>query len=331
MPQIAKPLTLDDLPAPSSGEVGWPWTEQSEPVNDRMPDGSEYPRISIVTPSYNQGQFIEETIRSVLLQGYPNLEYIIIDGGSTDETLEIIKKYEPWLAYWESKPDSGPASAINKGIQKCTGEWFNWLNSDDLLLPKSLLTLVDIAKIVPTANWISGGRLDLTKDGQPAGFSIPWLTDPMMIAFDRVYLPQDATFMRLEFLREASIELSESLQNVFDRLFHFQLSKIETPLLTNVMFSMMRWHKAQRTANKNLRSQESLNYLEPYLQPDSLLKKLVFRLAKTRYDSTIRALIAFCLTLGFPASAKKWTCCCYVPVDYEFVVAPAHKWILSGK
>jgi glycosyltransferase involved in cell wall biosynthesis len=101
------------------------------------------PKISIVTPSYNQGQFIEETIKSVLSQDYPNLEFIVIDGGSTDNTLKIIKKYERHLTYWVSEPDNGQAHAINKGIQKCTGEIFNWLNSDDYLEPGSLFKIAD--------------------------------------------------------------------------------------------------------------------------------------------------------------------------------------------
>ena len=94
--------------------------------------------VSIVTPSYNQGQFIEETIRSVLLQGYPQLEYIIIDGGSTDGALDVIRKYERWLTHWERKKDRGQAHAINKGFVLSTGEIFNWINSDDLLAEASL-------------------------------------------------------------------------------------------------------------------------------------------------------------------------------------------------
>lgn len=96
------------------------------------------PKISIVTPSFNQGNFIEETITSVLNQNYPNLEYIIIDGGSTDNTIEVIKKYENHLTYWVSEPDQGQSHAINKGLQKCTGQVFNWLNSDDFLEPGAL-------------------------------------------------------------------------------------------------------------------------------------------------------------------------------------------------
>ncbi len=97
-----------------------------------------FPLISIVTPTYNQGCFIEETIQSVLNQQYSNLEYIIIDGGSIDNTVEIIKKYEKHLTYWVSEKDNGQANAINKGLKICTGKIFNWLNSDDYLEPGAL-------------------------------------------------------------------------------------------------------------------------------------------------------------------------------------------------
>lgn len=93
--------------------------------------GAVWPKISIVTPSFNQGPFLEKTIRSVLLQGYPNLEYIIIDGSSTDNSVEIIKKYESWLTYWVSEKDRGQSHAINKGFEHATGDLLGWLNSDD--------------------------------------------------------------------------------------------------------------------------------------------------------------------------------------------------------
>lgn len=104
-----------------------------------------YPKISIVTPSFNQAVYLEETILSILNQNYPNLEYIIIDGGSSDGSLEIIKKYEYALKYWVSEPDQGQVDAINKGLKYCTGDIFNWINSDDYLEPKALY---EIAK-----NW----------------------------------------------------------------------------------------------------------------------------------------------------------------------------------
>lgn len=133
--------TLSELPPASSDRTGWPWTTAPDPLPETQPDGSPWPSISIVTPSYNQGAYIEETIRSVLLQGYPNLEYVVMDGGSTDETAAILETYDAWITHWESKPDDGQADAINQGVQRCTGQIFNWINSDDILHPGALATL----------------------------------------------------------------------------------------------------------------------------------------------------------------------------------------------
>ena len=130
-----RPL-LKDLP--ETGKCGWPWSVEAPQVPQLRPDGSPWPRISVVTPSYNQGTFIEETIRSVLLQGYPNLEYVVIDGGSTDQTVDVIRRYQKWLTYWVSEKDRGQSHAINKGLARVTGDLFNWINSDDLLLPGTL-------------------------------------------------------------------------------------------------------------------------------------------------------------------------------------------------
>jgi hypothetical protein len=102
--------------------------------------GGAAPRITVVTPSFNQGQFIEETIRSILLQGYPNLEYFVLDGGSKDGSVEIIKRYERWLTYWVSERDGGQSAAINRGLRMGTGSHATWINSDDMLCQSALYT-----------------------------------------------------------------------------------------------------------------------------------------------------------------------------------------------
>jgi glycosyltransferase involved in cell wall biosynthesis len=115
-----------------------------------------YPKISIITPNYNGAQFLEETILSVIGQNYPNLEYIIADGGSTDGSVEIIKKYETKLKCWISEPDKGLYYALQKGFDKSTGEIMGWINSDDKLIGNSLFILSDIFNQNKSINWLQG-------------------------------------------------------------------------------------------------------------------------------------------------------------------------------
>lgn len=125
-----------------------------------------YPKISIVTPSYNQAQFLERTILSVLNQNYPNLEYIISDGGSTDGSVEIIKKYEKYLAYWVSEKDKGQADAIRKGFNYSTGDVLAWLNSDDIYVPQVLFYIMKIFKSDNCINMIYGNDYLINKDDE---------------------------------------------------------------------------------------------------------------------------------------------------------------------
>ena len=134
-------LNPTDLPPAPEGRAGWPWTCGSTALPEQMPDGRPWPKISIITPSFNQGTFIEETIRSVLLQNYPHLEYLVFDAESSDQTLAVIEKYRPWISFIEIKKDRGQAHAINKGFEKCSGAIVQWINTDDVLLPNALATV----------------------------------------------------------------------------------------------------------------------------------------------------------------------------------------------
>jgi glycosyltransferase involved in cell wall biosynthesis len=117
-------------------KTGWPWDVE---VDESIYSATiQWPRITIITPSFNQAVFLEESLRSVVFQNYPNLEYIVIDGGSTDKSVDIIRNYERHLFYWVSEKDFGQSHAINKGIYHSTGEIINWINSDDILQQESL-------------------------------------------------------------------------------------------------------------------------------------------------------------------------------------------------
>lgn len=115
-----------------------------------------FPKITIVTPSYNQALYLEATIQSVLAQNYPNLEYFVVDGGSSDGSVEIIQKYSDQLAWWVSEPDQGQSEAINKGLARASGEVITWLNSDDLLAPNALHTVASLFADHPNAGLVHG-------------------------------------------------------------------------------------------------------------------------------------------------------------------------------
>lgn len=129
-------MLLPQLPATPTGRTGWPWTVEHVPPADAATVA--WPRITIVMPSYQQAAFLEEGLRSVLLQNYPNLEFIVNDGGSQDGSAAILARYAPHLAHWQSRRDGGQGDAINQGFDRATGDIVGWLNSDDLYLPGTL-------------------------------------------------------------------------------------------------------------------------------------------------------------------------------------------------
>lgn len=169
--------SLGELPAPPSGKVGWPWTEESIRLPDTMPDGRPWPRISVLTPSYNQGAFIEQALRSVLLQGYPDLEYIVADGASIDNSLAVIRRYEPWLARWASRPDRGPDHALNSVSPDVTGDLIGFMVTSDFYLPNALRRFAEAHRhapgslvLAPVEVFVDGG--DVVWVERPSGVTL---------------------------------------------------------------------------------------------------------------------------------------------------------------
>ena len=162
----------------------------------------EQPLVSIITPSYNQANFLEETIRSVLDQGYPNLEYIIVDGGSTDGSLEIIQKYADRLAWWVSEPDQGQTDAINKGFSQAKGEILAWLNSDDTYLPAAVAEAVGYLQAHPEIGTVYGDANLIDDEGNVIGRFPAKQTDNRRLMRGYVHVPQQATFFRTELWRK---------------------------------------------------------------------------------------------------------------------------------
>lgn len=160
------------------------------------------PLVSIVTPSYNQARFLEATIQSVLSQDYPNLEYIIVDGGSTDGSLEIIRKYADRLAWWVSEPDRGQTDAINKGFARARGEIFAWLNSDDTYEPGAVRAAVEFLMGHPEVGLVYGDANFIDEEGRIIGKFDARQTDYRRLRRGYVHIPQQAAFFRASFWKE---------------------------------------------------------------------------------------------------------------------------------
>lgn len=154
------------------------------------------PLVSIVTPSYNQAQFLEETIQSVLAQEYPSIEYILVDGGSTDGSLEIIQRYEERFEWWISEPDKGQTDAINKGFLRAHGEILAWLNSDDSYVPGAIAEAVEFLQTHPQVGMVYGDANLVDVQGKVIGQFPARQTNYARLRRGYVHIPQQATFFR---------------------------------------------------------------------------------------------------------------------------------------
>lgn len=277
------------------------------------------PWITIAIPTRNQAATLEQTIESTLSQNYPRLRLIVLDGGSTDGTLAIIKRYNHHLYHWRSAADDGPWPTIQEALGCVEDGWFNWLNSDDYLLPHSLFLLAELIQRFPQHRWITGARLDVDASGRPMRSICPWLWNPQQIAFGEPFLPQDATFFSVPFVKALTPQVSNDFRLIFDTVLHRLAWRQEPPLFTNAVFSAMRWHNQQLTSPSNQDKRNRENAMARRLYPPEAMpwsRRLLRRLCRTRWASESTALTGALLARGrFGAGDLK--ACLYWPWHHE--------------
>lgn len=216
------------------------------------------PLVSIVTPSYNQGRFLGETIQSVLTQDYPNLEYIIIDGGSTDNSLDIIQKHADRLAWWVSERDQGHADALNKGFAHARGEILAWLNSDDTYQPGAIREAVDYLLDHPDISMVYSDANLIDEGGKFIARFPARQTDYARMLNGSVNIPQASTFFRANLWRQVG-PLDLSLKYAFDYDLWVRLAKIAPIAYVSRVWANFRLHEAGKTV-----------YLDDRCYPDML-------------------------------------------------------------
>jgi glycosyltransferase involved in cell wall biosynthesis len=265
------PIRLADLPSPPLGKTGWPWTEESPPLPERMPDGSEWPRISIVTPNYNYARYLETTIRSVLLQGYPNVEYIIQDDGSTDASVDLIRHYESHLAFWSTKPNSGQPAVINRGMRRSTGSILAYINSDDYYLPGAFEAVALFFHQHPQADLVYGRCWFVDENEQKVGEHFGRLSrldevlDLWNVWWAKRQIIQPESFWRRR-IYERIGEFRTDFYIVFDYEYWCRMLMAKAVFQgLNKATACFRFQPAQKTSNTSKAAAEHLAAIKPWL------------------------------------------------------------------
>ncbi len=220
---------------------------------------SVLPKISVVTPSFNQAEYLERTLRSVLDQGYPNLEYIVIDGGSTDGSVEIIRRYADRLAFWVSEPDRGQTDAINKGLRRASGEWVAWQNSDDIYYPGVFHDLAAAAAKHPQAGLIIGDMMLIDEHDHPLRDICYVRPSYKALLAEGMLLANQATFWRSNVQEQIGL-LDEGFHCSFDYEWFLRLAQHAEGIHVDRVWGALRLHgetksslQAQRFGEENQR------------------------------------------------------------------------------
>jgi glycosyltransferase involved in cell wall biosynthesis len=204
------------------------------------------PLVTIVTPSYNQAPFLEATIRSVLEQDYPAIEYLVVDGGSTDGSAEIIQRYAYRLAWWVSEKDRGQTDAINKGFARANGQILAWLNSDDTYLPGAVRQAVEFLQSHPEAGMVYGDCFFINAEGRRIGRFPAAQTDYRRLRQGYVHIPQQASFWRADLWRQVG-PLDDSFFFAMDYDLWVRLAKISRLVYNPRAWANFRLHSAGKT------------------------------------------------------------------------------------
>ncbi len=244
------PPFIAGLPGPGE-RSGWPWTEAPPPS-----DVVDAPTVTVVTPSLNQGRFLEETMRSVLLQGYPDLEYIVLDGGSTDNSRSILERYDPFLSHWESGPDAGQSDALNRGFQRASGEFIGWVNSDDILSPGAIGASVAALSASPEAGFSYGDWAVIDAESRVTGHETPPdVTNSGLLARMQSYVAQPTLFFRKSALDEAGL-LDPDLHLIMDFDLLLRLTARFEGIRAAGEIARFRLHPDAKTPNHQTRAWE---------------------------------------------------------------------------
>jgi glycosyltransferase involved in cell wall biosynthesis len=218
---------------------------------------AEQPLVSIVTPSFNQAPYLEAAISSVIDQEYPNIEYILIDGGSTDDSVDIIKTHSGKFAYWISEPDRGQTDAINKGFAHATGKYLAWLNADDRLRPNAVSEAVQFLEAHADAGMVYGDAEYIDSRGRVVGNFPAAQTDYRALRRGYVHIPQQAAFWRRDLWAQVS-PLDTSFTFAMDYDLWVRLAKISKLQYLTRLWAQFRLHSDSKTLQNDQRAWDEM-------------------------------------------------------------------------
>lgn len=243
---------------------------------------SKTPRLTIITPSFNQAEFLERTIDSVLSQGHPNLEYFVIDGGSNDGSIDIIRRYERYLTWWTSEPDRGQVDAINKGLLRSTGEWVGWQNSDDIYLPGALAEAAQHMAVCGAEGVIAGSLVLIDGNDQPIR-ELRYVTPTFRsLKAEGMVIANQSTWWRRSLHGTVGL-LDERYDCSFDYDWFLRLLKQSTALYIDKPLGALRLHGQTKTSNLASRfTQQNSQILSGWGAPSPLERK-IFQIRRTLF------------------------------------------------